>query len=992
MKKMISLFLAALIVISGLSFPVFANENEELATITADMISAEGATIEYDSYLEAYKITPEAAGEQVTVRLTENLYYMAIWVPATAADDNLRIFYDNDDYGAAQYFTAGHKFELAGIGFEGENFWMTYTPSDVYSIYLYDKMAGEDFSNDIEIIANGTLAQYSEEYLDLSDYDVERYTKYYWDEDIVFNESFFVLQEKDGTVAPNAMMYEIDRVVSVKNSYLNKEYVYGTDYLVEDGKLVIPEGSSIRSYAYNTVYKDSDPTNSYWDTLDGRYVYAGQYDMYFVGYLNITYTVKNEWSGPKPEAKGMYLSNIMSKLEAGNGETVKLLGLGDSIAGGANVSGDIGETGVAPYADPWAEMTSKAIQLRYPDVNIEYNVIAQGGATATYAIERMDDIIAYDPDLIMIEFGTNECMAGETPAYYLDTLNQAIAAINENLPDCDIILVAPIISNPLIFPSDWFYAYADALYTLERQGIAIADSTSILQYILSNKDYIDMTGDFLCHPNDFANRVFVQTILNTLEVGTEQDFIAGLAHRVTTYRYEAEYDEADWAELCRLAEVASADILASDSCDEAREKFIDHIAILDAIPTSAENVANSKLDPASLIFNSAKPMDSVSATNNVSATYNEEEKALSAYISSTRQPSVTLDYTAGDSIANASNYDYVVFTAKAPLTNGTKAKQTKLTYTTATGTCSAVTIDLILDGAYHSYIIDMSAQANWAGDITSLKLQPFASSTSKDTLFVSSIILATDSENAADIAVERERSANGNAAEAVTYLMADDATCAILATEGDSETYIAGDVNSDGKITAVDSLLLRRSLVEGGNAVANPKALDVNLDGSIDAKDSGAIRATLAGKLDPVEAGGAPAKISYSTKEKAAEIKLNADNVAITADLSEAGLSADMFKYVTVCAKNADGEYLDVAVTLTYADGSSTKTVTIPATELFNAETAKFTEATGDILSVTLTFDAAAGETVYLDSFVFTATLSAADNAEVVRVGAANLS
>lgn len=984
MKKIISLFLAALIVITGLSFPVFANDSADFTTITADMISAEGATIEYDSYLSAYKITPEAAGETVAVKIDGQCQVLAVWIPATAADSSLELAFES---GTSAFVEAGHKFITVSTDAMGS---ISYTPSDIYGIYVFDKTAN-DASDDLSALANGSLDLYDEEYLDLSEYDVDRYTKYYWGNDIVFNESFFVLEEKDGTIAPNEMMYEIDRVISVKNSYLNREYVYGTDYLVEDGKLVIPEGSSIRSYTYSTVYKDSDPTNSYWKTLDGKYVYAGQYDMYFVGYLNITYTAKNTWDGPVPESKGMYLENITKKLNNA-GETVKLLGLGDSIAGGANVSGDIGDTGVSPYADPWAEMTSKAIQERYPDVNIEYDVIAQGGATATYAIERMDDIITYDPDLIMIEFGTNECMAGETPEYYLNTLKEAIAAINENLPDCDIILVAPIISNPLIFPSDWFYAYADALYTLERQGVAIADSTSILQYILSNKDYIDMTGDFLCHPNDFANRVFVQTILKTLEEGTTEDFISGLAHRVTSYRYEAEYDEADWAELCRLSQIASADILTAANADEAREKFIDHIAVLDAIPTSAENVANSKLDVANLVFSSAKPMDTVSATSNVSATYNETEKALSAYISNTRNPSVTLDYTAGDTSANADNYDYVVFTAKAPLTNGSKAKQTKITFTTEAGACTTTTIDLILDGAYHSYVIDMSGMANWTGDIKSLKLQPFASSTSKDTLFVSSIVLATDGENAADIAVERERVANGNAAEAVTYLMADDATCAILTTEGETESYIAGDANSDGKISAIDSLLLRRSLVGANAAVANEKALDVNCDGAVDAKDSAALRATLAGKLAPVEAGGAPATISYSTKEKAAEIKLNADNVVITADLTGANLSADMFKYVTVCAKGADGEYLDVAVTLTYADGDATKTVTVPATELFNAETAKFTEATGNILSISFVFDAAAGETVYLDSFVFTATLSAADNAEVVRVGAANLS
>ncbi|MBQ4066805.1 MAG: hypothetical protein IJD22_04070, partial [Clostridia bacterium] len=88
MKKLLSVLLAVVIAIAGFAFPVSASDSDsvEYTTITADMISAEGATIEYDSYLSSYKITPEAAGQQVVVRLTENHYYMAMWLPATAAD------------------------------------------------------------------------------------------------------------------------------------------------------------------------------------------------------------------------------------------------------------------------------------------------------------------------------------------------------------------------------------------------------------------------------------------------------------------------------------------------------------------------------------------------------------------------------------------------------------------------------------------------------------------------------------------------------------------------------------------------------------------------------------------------------------------------------------------------------------------------------------------------------------------------------------------
>lgn len=987
MKRIISLLLAAFMVLTGLTVPVFAGEDQFL-TITEDDISAEGATIEYDSYLSAYKITPVAEGETVTVNIDVAFCSIAAWLPATAADSELIIDFENDTVISSLELWAGHMFECFSVGEAADNSVLTYTPSAVYSIYVFDKVTYEESGDELCSLANGSLADYDEEYLDLDTYEVDRYTKPYWDGDIVFNESFMVIEEKDGTIAPNAMLYEIDRVVSVRNSYLNKEYVYGVDYLIEDGKLVIPEGSSIISNKYTTIYKENS-ANGYWKTLDGRYVYAGQHNMYMTGYLNITYTVKDTWNGPKPEGKGAYLENITSKLNT-PGETVKILGMGDSIAGGANVSSDIGDYGVEPYADPWAEMTSKAIQERYPDVNVEYDVFALGGATATYAIERMNDIIAYAPDLIMIEFGTNECMAGESPDYYLDTLKQAISAINENLPECDIILVAPIISNPLIFPADWFYAYADALYTLERQGVAIADSTSILQYLITRKDYIDMTGDFLCHPNDFANRVFVQTILATLEVGSDDEFIAGMANRITKYRYSAEYDAADWADLCNLASIAYNDILSSANCDEARAKYLEHAAVLDAIPTSAENIANSSLDASNLVFNSAKPLDIIGSASNVGTRFDPDDNALVTIITNARNASVTLDYTKGDSAVSADDYGYVIFTVKADSDNGSRATTARLTYTTAAGACAQKNVTLILDGEYHSYIIDMTDDTKWSGDIASLKLQPFVACSTGDTLYISSLVLATDAENASDIAVERERAARRDAAEAVTYLMADDATSAIL-TSPAGESYIGGDVDNDGKVSAKDSLYIKRYLADGSITIANPIALDANGDGSVNPADSATVRMTLAGIITQQTLGGAEASVSYSTAEKAAEIVFAKSDVTLTADLSDAGLSADMFKYITVCAKNANGEAVDVIVTLNYADGTASKSVNIPSDHLFDARIAKFTEAKGDIVSVEFTFDCEAGETIFFDSFVFTPTLSAAENAVAVRVGAANL-
>ena len=500
-----------------------------------------------------------------------------------------------------------------------------------------------------------------------------------------------------------------------------------------------------------------------------------------------------------------------------------------------------------------------------------------------------------------------------------------------------------------------------------------------------------MTGDFLCHPNDFANRVFVQSILKTLETGSEEDYIAGLADRITKYRYESSYDEADWANFCTLAETAKADILSASTAEEARKKYMAHADILDAVPTAAENIANSSIDVSNLIFNSAKPLDLVIESTTVSTQYDAKENALGAAMATTSGASVNLDYSKADVTASADDYDYVVYTVKSPSTNGTsRFPNTSFTFTTETGACKASSMNIPKDDVYHSYVIDMSAQANWAGNITNLKISPFQMGAKQNIIYISSVILATDEESAKDIAIERERAANKNAAEAVTYLMSDEMTTAVLTAPG-GEKYLAGDIDGNGKIAAVDMLLLRRYLADDTVAVANSKALDVDGNGDVEVADALVLRYTIAEILEETVVDTGDAAISYSSEEKAAKIVLAKDNVTVTADLSESGLSADMFKYISVCAKNANGEAIDVTVTLNYADTSASKTISINSDSLFSAETAKFTDAAGDIVSVAFTFDAAAGETIYFDSFVLTATASAAENAEIVRVGAANL-
>ena len=89
-----------------------------------------------------------------------------------------------------------------------------------------------------------------------------------------------------------------------------------------------------------------------------------------------------------------------------------------------------------------------------------------------------------------------------------------IAKIRERLPDVEFILVASMLGNP-----DWttlhpelFPEYRDALASLCGPGIALADLTSIWTGFLESKQYWDLTGNGVNHPNDFGHRVYAQVI------------------------------------------------------------------------------------------------------------------------------------------------------------------------------------------------------------------------------------------------------------------------------------------------------------------------------------------------------------------------------------------------------------------------------------------------------------------------------------------------
>lgn len=1006
MKRFLSLLLCAVITVGGLCFPAVAADDTAGETLSfyedaSPVQAAENAAVSYDANQRAIRIAAEAEGSvRVQVDLgavsaagADGQLHLILWAPATnqGTGDLHLACADWSETGTA---VPSHRYELYTFdGATGEELTLSFDGAAGDSVYLY---AAGGSTNDLSVTWDAALEAanghtFTEEELFLDAYEVERYTEEYWDTDagIVYNESFFVLENEDGTIDPISLMYDIDRVISVQDSFLEREYIYGVDYTIEDGKLVIlPEGG-ISPYKYSYVYRDATTSSGWWETTDGSYVYGGQYPMYMTGYLNITYTYTPPQNTPLiPEPKGHLLNNTLTKLESG--DSVKILTVGDSIAGGANCSSS-SDVNAEPYADIWHEMAAKKLQLLYPEATVEYESIYQGGATAALCIERMDEILKAAPDLIIIEFGVNDCMQEDPASLYVETLQEAIAAIRENLPGCDIILMSPLVSNPLIFPTEWFDAYADALYPLEEEGVAVADVTSMMGDLLTRKRYLDMTGDNLCHPNDFVSRLFAQILVATISRGEgTQEYIADTANRLLHYRYESRYYPEQWEEVQALMEEGAAAILACGTEADAAAALMEYREKINEIPTKKQVDADAVLDSTQLVFDTNRAMDAVPTPTMAYKRYDAKEQALVATVSSPRNPIVYFDYTAEGQTINADDYTHLVLTMKAQ-TNRTGVYSTvryQMQGMESGAYLEDITVPLTLDGRYHSYIVDLTGLSGWTGSIQQLALKLFNTSAVNDEMYISSVILCSSAQEAQDTALERERIANKESAPAITGLFDSEQAASALQT---SVAYMQGDVNGDGSTNALDALELAKYLAGVDADYAAVWRMDVNGDENVNAQDALELRKLLAGLYDGEVYTIDTAGVAYNADQDAAEITALTADPVLEIDVSALGCSADVYKYVTLCLKAGDAQPLDATVTVTTDTGSASGDISFGADTMFQANSCGLSDISGTVQSVSITFHTAADSVIYLDSYVFTASADAAKNAEIVRVGAANL-
>lgn len=396
-----------------------------------------------------------------------------------------------------------------------------------------------------------------------AEYDMKDYLNPLWEGNIVTHESIMFMDSDesvfmnkittDGTEKTSTeelfedyaltkkLLYPADEIYAVYSADMKTEYIKGKDWDIYEGKIVRYRDSAIPLMTTDKYYPEKPNEGEAFDsTVEGHEkILFGESDTMIKWQVNVTYKHSATWEGPIPTAQTEKLKSFIEKLE--RGEEVTIVFYGDSITTGANSSGPIG---VEPFNPSFAHMITDFIAEKYGytvskeadpfnfglsetpfsgEKVIHYINTAVGGTTSKWGIENLEErVIAHKPDLMVLGFGMNE--GGSSMEEFTGSISKLVGMVQAACPETDTVLVATMLPH---FRVAGFYgkqymheeAFKNLVETsteLNTSKIAVAEVTSAHKYVLEHKEYYDMTGNNVNHPNDFLARIYATVILSTI--------------------------------------------------------------------------------------------------------------------------------------------------------------------------------------------------------------------------------------------------------------------------------------------------------------------------------------------------------------------------------------------------------------------------------------------------------------------------------------------
>lgn len=338
--------------------------------------------------------------------------------------------------------------------------------------------------------------------------------KPFWIGNVMEGESLFFIKNNN-ELPSDFLLFSPEEIISVKSASGKITYNEGSDYILSSERVIsLPEGSKIPFKTDKEMKPEPNAPQSIAACRDGEHhLFFGEGHFFHDLQAEITYRHKgNDLTLPIAEYALDNLPKLKNKLM--KKLPLKVVLFGDSISAGGNASG---ATGVEPFMPPYGDLVVNELQKFYGS-EIAYKNHSVGGTASAWGLQNIGVVADENPDLVMLAFGMNDASGRLTPEQYITNIQKQIEAIKEVNPDAEFILVATMTGN-----SEWtasapelYPLYRDELAKLCKEGIILADVTSIWTEILKCKTFASLTGNGVNHPNDFGHRIYAQVILALL--------------------------------------------------------------------------------------------------------------------------------------------------------------------------------------------------------------------------------------------------------------------------------------------------------------------------------------------------------------------------------------------------------------------------------------------------------------------------------------------
>ncbi|MBQ7671092.1 MAG: hypothetical protein IJS45_10300 [Clostridia bacterium] len=719
--------------------------------------------------------------------------------------------------------------------------------------FFKTESGAEKYSKVSALAANGeTLSKYTENALKTSSYVWSDYMIPYWDTDLIINEGVYPLQNKNGTMSDITLMFDADRIISVRSSTLSTEYKEGVDYELADGKLRILQTGSIPCVKYTDHYFTSQKSNSYRIRGTSNYVRFQEGPGIPSVQLAVTYTHSDSWSGYMPENQGEALPNTLSKLE--NGKDLKIVFFGDSITNGGNSSGEIN---MAPYAERWTVMFEKELKSLYPSANISCtNTSVSGGSWTPEAVDNVQNaIIDYSPDLVVLALGTNDYQFQYSASSTYQSMSYVVDQIKSKLPNCEIILVAPMLSNPECFDPDLLDEYIAGYRqkASEYSGVVIADVNAVHKYLLTRKSYTDMSANNLCHLNDTLARTYAHVLIKTVTPSSLSDAYKQIEiERLSGLADPNSYFDKQRSVISDITSEASSAVMSASSFNEAEKIYRDAKIAISSVPDKSAYI-KSTADYSNLVFDSSNALRLFSSTGYMTLNYSQTEKAVSMTATgSNKDMHTTLVFDKTKPVSATSN-KYAVLTYKVPSSMSAASPVTQLFFSSgnisSANETTSVSFTAEKGSSFRSRIIDLSEYSWWGGIISRIRIDPFKASNKGDAFYLYSLCFCETASEASNISSKMADRANGvyHADSAVTTFDNEGSLSYI------TPPYITlrlGDVNCDKRVNSRDIAALKRYMASEHEPEYDSVSFDVNRDGKRSAHDLSMLKRIVAGSYE----------------------------------------------------------------------------------------------------------------------------------------------